>query len=87
MPAPCLMWWEDVGGLSFEVSDDGAGFASNGHSDGAGLTNMRDRLGAVGGSLKVESDAHGTRINGVVPVSGNKTNRTADYPVDLPGVT
>jgi signal transduction histidine kinase len=30
---------------------------------------MRDRLGAVGGTLRVESDGgNGTRISGVVPV-------------------
>jgi signal transduction histidine kinase len=60
--------WEDAGGLRFEVCDDGAGFVTNGLADGAGLTNMRDRLGAVGGTLGVESDgAHGTRIKGVLP--------------------
>src|SRR5437764_11031467 len=57
--------WEDAGGLLFEVSDDGAGFAPTDHADGAGLTNMRDRLGAVGGSMRVESDSQVTRIQGV----------------------
>ena len=61
--------WEDAGGLLFEVSDDGAGIKPGPNGEGAGLTNMRDRLGAVGGTLRVESDAHGTRIHGVVPVS------------------
>ena len=65
--------WEEAGGLLFEVSDDGAGFAPGRNGEGAGLTNMRDRLGAVGGMLRVESDGHGTRINGVVPVSAPKT--------------
>ncbi|HEV2029855.1 MAG TPA: histidine kinase [Candidatus Dormibacteraeota bacterium] len=63
--------WEDAGGLLFEVFDDGAGFEPGRQPQGAGFTNMRDRLGAVGGTLRVESDgSHGTRINGVVPVSG-----------------
>jgi len=62
--------WEDEGGLLFEVSDDGAGFDARRHLDGAGLTNMRDRLGAIGGSLRVDSNDHGTWILGVVPVSG-----------------
>jgi signal transduction histidine kinase len=64
--------WEDAGGLLFEVSDDGPGFETRGDAEGAGFTNMRDRLGAVGGTLRVESDgAHGTRIQGVVPISGS----------------
>lgn len=61
--------WEEAGGLLFDVSDDGPGFAAGRNGEGAGLTNMRDRLGAVGGTLRVESDDHGTRIHGVVPVS------------------
>lgn len=62
--------WQDADGLLFEVSDDGAGFQFDGRGEGAGLTNMRDRLGAVGGTLRVESaGSHGTRIQGVVPVS------------------
>ncbi len=61
--------WEEAGGLLFEVSDDGAGFEAGRQIEGAGLTNMRDRLGAVGGTLSVESDgSNGTRISGVVPV-------------------
>jgi signal transduction histidine kinase len=60
---------EEAGGLLFEISDDGAGFENGQHGEGAGLTNMRDRLGAVGGTLHVESSAgHGTRIHGAVPV-------------------
>ena len=64
--------WEDAGGLLFEVSDDGTGFAPGRNGEGAGLTNMRDRLGAVGGTLRVESDGHGTRVHGAVPVSAPK---------------
>ena len=65
--------WEDAGRLLFEVSDDGPGFAPGRNGEGAGLTNMHDRLGAVGGTLRVESDGHGTRIHGVVPVSAAET--------------
>jgi signal transduction histidine kinase len=64
--------WEEAGGLLFDVSDDGPGFTPERDGEGAGLTNMRDRLGAVGGTLRVESDGHGTRIHGVVPVSAPK---------------
>jgi signal transduction histidine kinase len=68
--------WEDAGSLLFEVYDDGAGFETNGLADGAGLTNMRDRLGAVGGTLRVQSDGHGTRIHGVVPASASSVDPT-----------
>ena len=62
--------WEEAGGLLFEVSDDGAGFENGGHTEGAGLTNMRDRLGAVGGTVRIESSGNGgTRVQGAVPVS------------------
>jgi signal transduction histidine kinase len=64
--------WEEAGGLLFEVSDDGAGFQPGPHGEGAGLTNMRDRLGAVGGTLRVESNGHGTRVHGAVPMSAPK---------------
>jgi signal transduction histidine kinase len=62
--------WQQSGTLHFEIVDDGSGFATNGQSAGAGLTNMRDRLGAVGGTVTVESaPGRGTRLNGTVPLS------------------
>jgi signal transduction histidine kinase len=76
--------WEEAGGLLFEVSDDGAGFETSRQADGAGLTNMRDRLGAVGGTLRVDSDGSGTRIHGVVPVSEASINGREGFPADLP---
>jgi signal transduction histidine kinase len=61
--------WEERGGLLFEVSDDGTGFDVSRSTPGAGLTNMSDRLGAVGGTLTVESDhGTGTRVRGEIPV-------------------
>jgi signal transduction histidine kinase len=63
--------WNDDGMLLFEVSDGGAGFDPREASDGIGLTNMRDRLGAVGGTLEIESaPGKGTRIRGTVPSTG-----------------
>ena len=60
--------WEDEE-LHFEVRDDGAGLPEGQTQNGAGLTNMRDRVGAVGGRLAVGSvPGHGTCVAGHVPV-------------------
>ena len=60
---------KENGELRFEISDDGAGFEEPHAVAGAGLTNMRDRLGAVGGTLTVDSARGvGTRVCGVVPM-------------------
>src|SRR5439155_12453925 len=62
--------WEEEGGLLFEVADDGAGFDVRQRSAGAGFTNMNDRLGAIGGSLRVESTpGRGTRLLGTIPLT------------------
>jgi signal transduction histidine kinase len=55
--------------LTFVVSDDGVGFDVRGAGMGAGFTNMLDRLGALGGTLRVDSaPGQGTRVTGTVPV-------------------
>jgi len=60
---------EEPGTLTFEVIDDGAGFDTTGRGPGAGLRNMTDRVGALGGRLLVESaPGEGTRVTGAVPV-------------------
>ena len=60
---------EEAGGLLFEVVDDGAGFDAAAATAGAGLTNMGDRLGSVGGTLTVESQpGAGTRVRGAIPI-------------------
>jgi signal transduction histidine kinase len=62
--------WEELGGLLFEVSDDGPGFDSTLAQRGHGYVNMMDRLGAIGGAVRWESQAgEGTTIRGSVPLS------------------
>ncbi len=60
---------EADGELSFEVTDDGAGFDPATVVAGSGLANMSDRLDAAGGSLNMESaPGRGTTVRGKVPV-------------------
>jgi signal transduction histidine kinase len=57
--------------LRFSVRDDGGGAGTGAVRPGAGLTNMSDRLGAVGGDVFVTSaPGVGTTVRGRVPVSG-----------------
>jgi signal transduction histidine kinase len=60
--------WQDRT-LEFEVRDDGAGFEPPVGAFNGGLRNMRDRVEAVGGELRiVSSPGHGTSIRGSVPL-------------------
>ncbi len=68
---------EDGQALLFEVVDDGAGFEADGTGLGAGFVNMSDRLGAIGGSLNVDSaPGRGTAIRGTVPIHAAAGERT-----------
>ena len=61
--------WEESGGLLFSVSDDGPGFDAAQARGGHGFVNMSDRLGAIGGTVRWESQpGHGATISGSVPV-------------------
>jgi signal transduction histidine kinase len=63
------------GVLSFEVEDDGVGFDPE-TARGSGLTNMRDRLEAVGGQLDVRSvSGAGTTVVGRIPVAAEESNQ------------
>jgi signal transduction histidine kinase len=57
--------------LTFEVSDDGVGFdPDRGTTQGTGIQGMRDRVDAVGGSLRVRSaPGEGTLVSGSVPIT------------------
>jgi signal transduction histidine kinase len=61
---------ETNGDLSFRVRDDGVGFDPSATRMGAGLTNMRDRLEALGGALEIASmPGEGTTVAGRVPLA------------------
>jgi signal transduction histidine kinase len=60
---------EDGGRVSVDVVDDGHGFDTATATRGAGLTNMHDRLDALGGTLHVESTLGvGTTLRAAVPI-------------------
>ncbi len=58
------------GGLRFAVGDNGPGFDVVRANGSHGLQNMRDRIGALGGTLDIESvPGRGTTVVGAVPCS------------------
>lgn len=66
--------------LCFSVSDDGVGFDPGATRDGAGLTNLRDRIGSLGGDVVVRSGpSAGTVVRGRVPAEPRSP--TAAQPV------
>jgi signal transduction histidine kinase len=53
-----------------EVADDGRGFDVAATSRGNGLTNMEDRLDALGGTLQIASSpGSGTTLRAAIPVT------------------
>src|SRR5438132_783509 len=55
--------------LSFEITDDGAGFDVSKDAHGSGLRNMIDRIEGIGGRLEIRSaPRQGTTVTGTVPV-------------------
>ena len=60
---------EADGRVGFSVEDDGAGFDPETVERGNGLTNLADRVAAVGGTLKIDSaNGHGTRVTANIPI-------------------
>jgi len=58
---------ERDGRVGFVVEDDGPGFDPSSMSRGSGLTNLRDRVTALGGTLEVDSaPGRGTRVIGEI---------------------
>ncbi len=67
------------GELRFTVADDGPGFDPQAAVGGAGLQNMADRLGAVGGTLVIRSaPGAGTEVEGRAPMAGAGTVPATD---------
>jgi signal transduction histidine kinase len=59
----------DEGGLRFEVMDDGRGFDADANGHGSGLQGIADRLGALEGTVEIESaPGAGTTVSGSIPV-------------------
>jgi signal transduction histidine kinase len=56
------------GRVAFEVRDDGTGFDLDAAPDGQGLTNLRDRVATVAGTVEIASSpGRGTTIRGDLP--------------------
>ena len=65
---PVLRLRQEGNWLHFEVRDSGCGFEVP-EQEGGGLANMRDRLGAAGGTLVINSEpGHGTVVHGEIPL-------------------
>ncbi len=62
--------WEESGGLIFAVTDDGPGFDVATAHGGHGYMNMADRLGAIGGTVRWQSEpGHGATVQGSIPLT------------------
>lgn len=63
-----VMIRREAAALVFEVADDGVGFDPASAKGGHGFVNMRDRIGAIGGTLTVDAaPGRGTTVSGTVP--------------------
>ena len=61
--------WEEAGGLLFSVTDEGPGFDPVVARTGHGYMNMADRLGAIGGTVRWQSElGQGATVHGSIPL-------------------
>jgi signal transduction histidine kinase len=73
IPKVTVRLWHSDEWLRFEVRDEGCGFDQAVVPRGGGLTNMTDRIEAVGGQLWVVSrPGRGTAVRGKVPATGRR---------------
>jgi signal transduction histidine kinase len=62
--------WPEAGAVRFDFRDDGAGFDAAATSWNGGLTRVADTVGALGGTVEIESaPGRGTRVTGCVPLA------------------
>ncbi len=64
--------------LRLLVRDDGVGIAPAQSRQGMGLTTIRDRVTALGGSYRLDTDHRGTRHAAVFSMPRRQTEQTAD---------
>ena len=61
--------WEESGGCPSRSATTGPGFDAADGPAGHGYVNMSDRLGAIGGTVRWESQpGHGSTISASIPV-------------------
>lgn len=67
----------DGGAIAVEIANDGVTQTAISRSravspDGHGLAGMRERVTALGGSLRASPDGGGFKVTGIVPVGGKR---------------
>jgi signal transduction histidine kinase len=78
---PMVLVEERDGGLELTVRDQGHGFDESTAKPGDGLRNMKDRIGAIGGELVVESSpGRGTVVHARIPYAAMAELRSPSAP-------
>ena len=71
---------EEAGGrLMITVRDDGGGIAPD-HRVGLGLSGMRERVGALGGTLVLDNGSPGTVVRIMIPFGSERSEDTSAIP-------